>query len=227
MTACHSANLPRLRNWLAAQALQWGADVLFWLDSDVGFTSRADGMIDIAPILGLIFSPHPLIGAVVQKRPCVYGEQPKLGWLPIDAQIDKDGNVSGGFNRLTDGMVEVGRVATACMKTDAQLYRDMSEQGLAHRLLLNDKRDHPAASFVHNWFWYDLIESGQIAEDGKTLYVDDGEDFHFCRQVEKLGHRMVIDPHVALVHHEGGMELRYSFWDALGPMLTQAVENAA
>lgn len=192
MDACHCANLPRLRNGLAAEALHRGADVLFWIDSDVGF--------DPAEAIQLIDTGQPIVGIAPQSRPHVHGQSPSVAFSPLEG---------GQVNMRPDGLMEVGKAATAFLCTRREVYEVMAQRD-AHRLANPDVD----SKWFRNFFWYELEPAGEI--DGEPAFRDDGEDYYFCRKAREAGFTILINPVGRIVHHEGRQRLPVSFWDLYG-----------
>ena len=197
MDACHCANLPRLRNGLTAEALHWGADVLFWIDSDVGF--------DPAEAIRLIDVGEPVVGIAAQNRPHVYGEQPRVAFGPLDG---------GQVNIRSDGLMEVGKAATAFLCTRREVYEALAKTS-AKRLSNADMQ----SPWFRNFFWYELEEAGEL--DGEPAFKDDGEDYYFCRKAREAGFTILINPVGRIVHHEARQRLPLSFWDLYGEQFTK------
>ena len=192
MDACHCANLPRLRNGLAAEALHRGADVLFWIDSDVGF--------DPAEAIQLIDTGQPVVGIAPQSRPHVHGPSPSVAFSPLEG---------GPVNMRPDGLMEVGKAATAFLCTRREVYEAMAQRD-AHRLANADID----SKWFRNFFRYELEPAGEI--DGEPAFKDDGEDYYFCRKAREAGFAILINPVGRIVHHEGRQRLPVSFWDLYG-----------
>lgn len=188
-----SANLPRLRNALTAQAFDWGADAILWIDSDI-MGSGEDA-------LRLWDSGKDIIGAAPQKRPRTMDEPAAVAFSPLE----------GGTIALTDGLVEVGCVATAFCLTRKAVFEALRDEGIA-KLLCN--RDGPRSEWFCNFFWYELVET----DEG---FLDDGEDYYFCRKARELGFKCHIEPNIRPVHHEGGIQLTVNFWDLHGAQFAQ------
>lgn len=206
--ACHAANLPRLRNWLTAEALHWGADVTLWLDSDVG--GDTDELID------LILSQHPIIGVAPQCRPHTMFEQPRVAF----------GVENGRMRYREDGLVEVKEVASACVKIDAAVFHALAETEWCKRVYSPDQ-SWPAKKFYRNYWWYELEPSGVCDDDGEEQFIADGEDWFLCRRALKdLGIQPLLDPKKRLIHHEGRMKLTVNFWDLYGEALEGSREDA-
>lgn len=185
-----SANLPRLRNSLAAIALDWGADAILWIDSDIAGNG--------ADALRLWHSGKDIIGAAPQRRPAVYNDPPSVAFKPMD-----DGNIV-----LDNGLIEVGLVATAFCLTRRAVFEKLKSEGVAKRLV---NTDGPKTEWFRNYFWYELVE----AEGG---YLDDGEDYYFCRKARALGFQCFIEPNIRPIHHEGSMRLPANFMDIHGKL---------
>jgi hypothetical protein len=188
MDACHCANLPRLRNGLAATALESGAEVLFWIDSDVAFAPEE--------AIKLIDSGARIIGVAPQKRPHVYGAGPGVAFEPLEG---------GQVNMRPDGLMEVGKAPTAFLCTRREVYEKLAET--TPRLANSDVQSRWFRAF----FWYELEEAGE--RDGEPVYSDDGEDYYFCRKAREAGFDILLNPTGRIVHHEGRQRLPVSFWD--------------
>lgn len=183
-----SANLPRLRNSLVALAMDWGADAILWIDSDIAGNG--------ADALRLWNSGADIVAAAPQRRPARLDEAPSVAFRPME----------GGKVSLRDGLVEVGAVATAFCLTRRVVYEEMKRTNTA-KLLKNP--DCPQSDWFRNFFWYELVPF----EDG---YLDDGEDYYFCRKARELGFSCFIEPNVRPIHHEGRIRLETNFWDIHG-----------
>lgn len=187
MEANNAANLPRLRNSLAAAALDWGATAILWIDGDVAGNGE--------DALKLWDSGKDIIGAAPQKRPLSQHEAPVVAFRPF-----RDGSV-----RFDGGLVEVAGVATAFCLTRRSVYEKMRETDVAKRLVTEGAK----SPWFRNYFWYALIE-------GEGGYHDEAEDYYFCRQATELGFKCFIEPSIRPIHHEGKMQLPVNFWDIYG-----------
>lgn len=187
-----SANLPRLRNSLVAFAFDWGADAILWVDSDIA-GSGADA-------LRLWNSGKEIIAAAPQRRPSSLDDAPSVAFRPLE----------GGQMKFDGVCVEVGAVATAFCLTRRSVFEKMKEAGEA-KLLKNP--DCPQSDWFRNWFWYELVEV-----DGG--YIDEGEDYYFCRKATALGVQCFIEPTVRPIHHEGNLKLPANFWDVHGALFS-------
>ncbi len=181
---------------LAAKALEWGADILLWLDSDVA--------VSVVQALRLIDSGHDLVGVLPQSRITQYPEQPRV---PLAPKPD------GSLALRSDGFIEVGKVPTACLVTRRAVYERLREAGIAKRLR-NRSEGEEANPWFRNFFWYELEPVGEV--DGETAFDDDGEDYYFCRKARELGFVPLIDAKGRVLHHEGRARLPLSFWDIHG-----------
>lgn len=192
-TAGQSANLPRLRNSIAARALDWGADAILWMDSDIA-GSGADA-------LKLWQSEKAIVGAAPQKRPMQYGEPASVAFKPLpDGKLVLRGN-----------HVEVGSVATAFCLTRRSVFEALRANGVAKRL---SNRDGFASEWFRNYFWYELEPAGEI--EGEDAFLDDGEDYYFCRKAREAGFGCFIHTDVRPIHHEGSTRLPVNFMDVFG-----------
>jgi hypothetical protein len=199
--AARSANLPDTRNALAAMALAWGADVIFWIDSDIAFDWR--------DALKLIDRPEDIVGAAPQKRPKALYEAPETAWRPHRA---------GEVRITSEGLMDVGLVPTAFMKTTPRVYEALAACGIAKRLYRpNGELPEPAMAFYRNYFWYELTDIGERdPATGETLWRSDHEDTAFCRHAIACGLSTWLDPMVRLVHHAHNVEMTVTTWDLIG-----------
>lgn len=188
METGHSANLPRLRNALCALALDWGADAILWIDSDI----EANG----PDALRLWNADKEIIGCAPQKRPLEQSSAPVVAFKPLP----------GGVITLRSGLVEVGGLATAFCLVRRAVYERMRDAGTAVRMV---NPDCPQSDWFRNFYWYEL-------EETPAGWVDDGEDFYFCRKARSLGFQCFVEPNVRPIHHEGKMRLPVNFWDLHG-----------
>lgn len=193
----HSANLPRLRNKLVALSMDWGADAILWVDTDIAASPR--------DALALWHSGKDIIGAAPQKRPQTLNEAPQVAFKALPDETV----------RLDHGVVEVGGVATAFCLTGAKVFEKMRETDTAKKLV---NRDGDDSDWFRNFFWYELVETPEG-------YLDDGEDYYFCRKARELGFQCYIEPSVRPIHHGNNVQLPVSFWDVYGPQLMQGIQN--
>jgi len=187
LDAGSAANLPRLRNFLSARALHWGADAILWVDSDIAGTGEA--------LARLIDSEAEIVAIAPQRRPNRYGEAPAGAARQLPSKTPD-----------AEGFLEVEAVATAFCLTRREVFERLAERGVALPLITKELPGNP---WYRNFFWYELV-----ARDGG--YVDDGEDYYFCRKARQVGFSCYLDTTGRLVHHEGRMELTASFWDLHG-----------
>lgn len=186
-----SANLPRLRNALCAFAFDWGADAILWIDTDIAGTG--------ADALRLWKSGKDIIGAAPQKRPSSLDQIPSVAFQPLP------GDTVG----IEDGLIEVGAVPTAFCITRKAVFERMRDENIAKRMV---NSDCPQSDWFRNFFWYELVPHG----DG---WLDEGEDYYFCRKARSLGFRCFIEPEVRPIHHEGQLKLSKNFMDIHGRSL--------
>lgn len=188
MDAGHSANLPRLRNALVATALDWGADAILWIDSDI-----AAGADDAWTLWE---SGADIIGAAPQKRPQQFGEPGQVAFKPLPGGVvEFDGTVS-----------RVGAVPTAFCLHRRAVYAALREADIAKQLM---NADGPKSPWFRNFFWYEL----EPTEGG---YTDDGEDYYFCRKAREVGFDSYVHAWIRPIHHEGRMRLPVNFGDVYG-----------
>lgn len=114
--------------------------------------------------------------------------------------------MDGGRIELKNGLIEVGAVATAFCLTRREVFQRLKDTDAA-KLLKNP--DCPQSEWFRNFFWYELVPF----EDG---YLDDGEDYYFCRKAREVGFSCFIEPNVRPVHFEGRLRLDTNFWDLYG-----------
>lgn len=191
MDAGHSANLPRLRNGLAAAALDWGADAILWMDSDIAGNGE--------DVFRLVRAEKPIVGAAPQRRPLEMGEPARVAFKPLP----------GGVVKVRGALAEVGGVATAFCLTRREVYEALRGSGVAKPLA---NRDCPRSDWLCNFFWYELEETPEG-------WVDDGEDYYFCRKARDAGFGCFIHTEVRPLHHEGRMRLAANFMDVHGSAL--------
>lgn len=188
-----SANLPRLRNSLAALALQWGADAILWVDSDIAGTGE--------DAVRLWNSGKDIIAAAPQRRPATLTDTPTVAFKPME----------GGNVALDGGFIEVGAVATAFCMTRRAVYEELRNSNVAKRLV---NPDCPDTDWFRNYFWYELVPHGEG-------YLDEGEDYYFCRKAVEAGFRCFIEPNVRPTHHEGNLKLTANFMDIHGRLFAK------
>lgn len=195
------ANLPRLRNMLAAQALAWGADAILWIDSDVRANAK-----DVA---ALCRSNKDIIGAAIQKRVLSLDTPHSVAFKPLPGgQLHYDGE-----------FVEVGGVATAFMLVRRRVYEKLRENGTAKRLYYPEMPEAQNNPWFRNYYWYELNQAPGQSEDGEDWFVDQGEDLYFCDKAREAGFQCFIEPNVRPIHHEGGLQLNKNFMDLYGDQL--------
>lgn len=199
------ANLPRLRNMLAAQALQWGADAILWVDSDVKANAK-----DVA---ALCASGKDIIGAAIQKRILSVDTKPTVAFKPLP----------GGGTEYDGKHVRVGGVATAFCLVSRRVYQTLRENGTAKRLWYPEMPEVHENPWFRNYYWYELSEAQGEAPDGEQWFVDQGEDLYFCDKAREAGFECWIEPHVRPIHHEGGLQLPLNFWDIHGAEIEAAM----
>lgn len=198
ITPQDTASIQRLRCGGAAKALDNGAQVTLWLDADQEISAH-----DAA---ALFFSPHPIIGAAIQKRPTHFGAQPQLTYLPMKEEEGKGGIVVHRHDDLRT-VVEVGSLGTGCLAVRSEVYHDLKDH--TYRLI---EPGVEMSEWYRNYFWLDLIPVGE--EDGETIYLPEMEDRYFLRMAKELcGYDVMLDPFVRAIHYEGRYPLPVTFAD--------------
>jgi len=204
--AGHSANLPRLRNALTAQALDWGADAILWIDSDVQPSGK-----DALRLVDAVNGGVSIVGASIQKRPHTYNEKPVVAFKEApDGLLHYDGK-----------LVRVGAVPTAFCMVHRRVYEALSaprkrfgglltKPPMARKLMNRDCK--PASPWFRNFYWYELLPD---ANDPNAFH-DDGEDYYFSRKALELGFWSYIHPQVRPIHHGSNVRLPVNFWDLYG-----------
>lgn len=164
------ANTPRIRNVLAQTALDYGFDVIFFIDDDISFDSDV--------FWEIIDDPAPICGVAPRTRTNSLDEV-VFGYYPT-------GELSE--NRKT------GKLATAFMKIEASVLRDLEP----HTDWFNYNRIKSEANpegVVRAWFDYEIGDN----PDGKTRgYI--GEDYWFCNLAIKHGYEPVIRTDLGVSH---------------------------
>jgi len=185
-----SANLPRNRNLLAAEALAQGADILLWVDCDIAFNPA-----DVFRLADLA-QKHGVVAALPQARTHDYGEQARIAGVLVNA--DKN----------DDGLIEAKALPTAFMAVRADVFQTLIDEGRAKEFVC------PAAPHltVFNWFFYELRPCDE--QPGKLQ--DDAEDYYFCRKWSEVGGKLWAVPDMRLAHYEGLVRHSLCLEDVIG-----------
>jgi len=192
----HNAHARSVRRLL--DALNARGDEAFYMDAC--HCANLPRGFDPAEAIQLIDTGQPIVGIAPQSRPHVHGQAPSVAFSPLEG---------GQVNMRPDGLMEVGKAATAFLCTRREVYEAMAQRD-AHRLANADVD----SKWFRNFFWYDLEPAGEI--DGEPAFKDDGEDYYFCRKAREAGFTILINPVGRIVHHEGRQRLPVSFWDLYG-----------
>lgn len=173
-----SSNLPRNRNLLTAQALKDGADVLFWVDCDIGFNPD--------DFFALAAADCAVVGALPQARTHHYGEPARIAGQGVARAAD-----ATGFHPAK-------AVPTAFLAIKSSVFVRLIEVGAAVKYRAADASDS-VNEYLHNWFFYQMRPS----ETHPGEIEDDAEDYYFCRKWRESGGVIHAAPDVQLRHHEG------------------------
>lgn len=212
------------RNFLVAQALNSGADKVFFVDADMSF--RPDDFIRLAT------SPHPLIGGIYQQRARQWNAPLSMvaRYSKFPPVVDDDGvirmdGLGTGFlciaREVFDAVRESGRAPKYLPKAEAvvagpaetvwnhyRAYFDFSWMAVSKGLLPAECR----AVLDRIGYEYEADADGEFAR----LMV--GEDFTFCNKARDCGFELVADPDCRLVHWDGTVAHPMAFrdikWDA-------------
>ena len=196
-TATNSAILYRARNQLVAQALADAADLLIWIDSDIGF--------DVASMRDLVAHlerGEAIVAGAPQKRSRRWNEAPGVAFRPFE---------EGPLRTDEHGLIPVRGLATAFLGSRAEVYRAMLEGHEARRVIIpgTDARTWPYSAL---YFWHGvekiddpvvLRAAAELGVDPDHLHQDVGEDYWFCERALELGFTPKLAPGLRLRHWEG------------------------
>lgn len=170
--------LEQARSIIATSALDWGADVLFWVDDDIVF--QPDDAVRLIRTLGTVVDGAAIesIGAVCStKRP----------GSPMNAGLDTD-HVTffrGGRLERVEGHIGLGMVAHS-----RSIYEHLIAKGM-RRVRVNDDG-------VEVWpFFRSRIED---VTNGCTHRVWYGEDVTFSRRLIEIGVTTWADTRIRTIH---------------------------
>lgn len=175
-TAPGCSVLPRVRNRLVSAALADGCDWVVFVDDDIAW--------DAADFFRLMEHGEKVVGAAPAKRHKRWDEQPAAVFAPLDGDIP--GKVTSAGT-----LWEVKGLATAFLAIHASVFRELEDMTQAYW-------SEGAPHETRNWFWFDLQTI-----DGR--FMDEGEDYHFCRKWREIGGRCFVDPHIRLRHYDGNV----------------------
>lgn len=193
--------LPDARNWLVAQALAWGADKVFFVDSDIAWE-------DARPILNMLLCPAPIVGGIYQGRNVRWNDPPRfvVRWGQMPPPTDEE-----------TGLWIVEKLGTGCLSIAREVFERMAQENRARTYIphWNIPEDASFIKWHRNYFWYDFIsivehlpkESlDRLRKAGITddeIWTNQGEDFYFCRNAAEMGYQILADPRVELIHFDG------------------------
>jgi hypothetical protein len=175
-TLAGQANVPRVRNYLAAKAMGWGADHIWLIDDDIGW--------EAPDFWRMTAESKPFLVGVIQARAGDrLDEPPRLGANFI-------GNKAPEIDPET-GLCEIVEGATAFMRLRRVVFERLAETAEAfepdYKLLSDEEK-----AWCREYFHYGI-------DNGRSP----GEDYHFCRDWRRTGGRIWADPKVRLQHWDG------------------------
>mgnify|MGYP000865975114 CR=1 FL=1 len=201
--------LPDVRNYLVAKALSEGCDKVWFVDSDIAWTNS------IHEALNMLKAPGDIVAAVHQRKNGTWNGPANLvvQWGKMPPPADEE-----------TGLWEVERVATAFVVIDKSVFRRIADANLARPYLPSrvypEERVYP---FLRNYYWYDFQPAvldatlkahlQAIGYDGPLESIE-GEDYYFCRQAQKAGCKILVDPRVELIHFDGCVQHNVSLKNA-------------
>ena len=175
LTAPGNANLPKVRNVLAATALANDCDAVFMIDADIAWNDD--------DFFKMLNHGVALVAAAPAKRHNRWDETPAaVAKFQPGEQIN--GKVTG-VGRLW----EMDGAATAFMLIRAEVFKAMVPLTVSYTT---------EGVAVRNWFQFDQAIIG-------VDIVDEGEDYNFCRKYQAVGGQIWVDPDVRLRHYSGSV----------------------
>ena len=160
------------RNGMATTALLKGADVLFWIDSDIQF--------DPDDVAKLCKSSHPLIGGIYMKKDQSFQSGVALNY---DAKALKKIE----FTRESKPF-EVVALPCGFTKVSRCVYESVRSH---HKMPMCNEA---SGDGVLGFYRPTIIEK----EDGTHLYQ--AEDYAFCWRAKEAGFKPMADPSIRLTH---------------------------
>ncbi len=201
--------LPRARNILVAQALAIGADEIVFVDSDIGFSD--------SDFVRVMRGDCELVGAAPQGRIRHWRDGAHLAWksLPGGGQVDDE-----------TGLMEVAGLACGFMRASRTVFEAVAAAGKARPFLSKEcprevwrhLREYFAYSFEPVNLDDDPMFAHAIAEmeiPAEQLFVENGEDYHFCGLAREAGFTAFVDAKIEVTHHEGRCVLDFSLKQAV------------
>lgn len=192
---CGSPVLPRVRDILAAQALQLGADEIVLVDSDIAFSGRTFEQ--------LIDRDCDLVGAAPQARMKRWDDGAQLSWKALP-------NGRGDVDET--GLMPVAGLGAGFMKIRRRVFEAMAPMSRAYV-----SKECPPEAWAHlrRYFPYEfepvdasndphfagLLDAFNVPAEQR--YVDTGEDYPFCVRARELGFECYVDADIEVDHHEG------------------------
>jgi len=166
----------RARNILSAMFLDSGATHLFFIDADIEF------------------EPDAVIRALAMDKPIVASAYPKKA-LPVQYALNFKylDPVKKSLN-ISNGAVEVQDASTGffCIK------REVFERMMIEYPHLHYKNDSNIAPHLQRYCYAFFDTAIDNDEQGDSRYLS--EDYFFCRQWQRLGGQIWLDPQTKLNH---------------------------
>lgn len=143
-TCIGNSILPDARSELVAQALEWGADKVVFIDDDISWTVEDFRFVCIHPV--------SICTGVYMIRP-----------NSLDNWDEKKLSIKslGGRETNSHGLVEVAAAGFGFIRIDADVFRKMDVEPL------NFHGDHPLNGYVRDWFAY--RKTPQLARVGEDF----------------------------------------------------------
>lgn len=184
------ANLPRVRNLLAATALAGDVTDLVWIDADIGW--------DLEGFLRL-FRPAQsvhIVGGAAQRR--------------VSGQLSFCGSFDQQSVDVGEGGLIRAKTATSFLRVSRTVFETMRDHHPEWHFWA-DEVSESARRWVCTYFQYALVE--HPARPGEFMY--ESEDYQFSRHAERLGFASWIDPRIRL-RHWNPVAMDANLGDALG-----------
>lgn len=163
---------------LVAQAMEWGADKIVFIDDDISWRPQ--------DFERLILAPEKLVCGAYQKKPFnVYA----TAEMAISA-------LPGNLVPNDKGLCEIDGAATGFLRIDREVIEGMKP------FVQKIHDDSMSAGQVAEF--YEYFYCGKQIRDGR-VYTH-GEDFYFCAKAREAGFRTFVDPKIELGHHLRGFK---------------------
>lgn len=179
LTTVGNSVLHMARNCLVAQAMAHGADKIVFIDDDISWPNSAFERLVTA-------EPATIVGGAYQKKMFHMSGKPEMAVSALDENM-----VPNGY-----GLIEVDGLPTGFLRIDRQVFEDMKPY--VQKLSDDGLKPEEDAEL------YEYFAFGKQIKNGKTY--THGEDFYFCANARKAGHKAFLDPTLQLGHHLRGFK---------------------